>query len=758
MGKLEDKVLLGISFDGIRMSGITEEFKKLSEIFDKSGYKILLDLGYDITPTKKNFFKPYTDEQSEYPEFIELVRMPELVKIEGYTHEFVNQIKHDIVIADDRNPENPLRHKMKKITLELSQIFYNFFHEKRVSFLVIENGTLPNNVMYSEALYQTIERYGDEKGFGKYVLWRDHDFMWNCKTVSWGKFPFPNIPRMRESSYIQYVAHHDHSISLANDWCSNVEIKPLPNSFLIPELNTETPFPLGDDMDVRNNFRSHYGIPEDSILICKTTRMVPVKRTDREIELVKQLNLLLEDEGKETRAYLAITGNPDEHSQESDRLKDKVSKSGIGNYVVFTGLLRSFSDKRRGNVDDEGYSIRDLIASSDFVSFMTSYDYESFGNPVLESCIVGIPYISTSYELYNTVYGRNGFRGLVLKVDKKTDVDTLPDRNFARKVLHQYRESSKIKTRRIRNNYDSARRHYSIDTLKANLGNMFPEILVHAFDAMDQGFSSIDAIVNRIDIDKESIPEIYLIIGTSRGGTSAMARSFAGQFPTYYQFIKAILESTDKTYGKQDRIDLTLVSERIGLKETFGAWNIPASTFDPVEILLKAGIPKDKIHVLALLRDPLHTYNSWKKKYNDTNLNIFLKAYQNVIDVSDKAEDEGIDVYRLVYASLENQEAKVSKSILRWMGLPYNNRFVDWKEGFEIENLIFPAERAHPIYDQIIKGVNKQKCLSFRSGSDSNLPDSEIERIKTELVSSRLSFEEFKRKESYTPVGRSGGI
>src|SRR5690242_6602983 len=41
--------VLGISFDGLAISGIVNEFLNVATVFRSDGFRILLDLGYDIT-------------------------------------------------------------------------------------------------------------------------------------------------------------------------------------------------------------------------------------------------------------------------------------------------------------------------------------------------------------------------------------------------------------------------------------------------------------------------------------------------------------------------------------------------------------------------------------------------------------------------------------------------------------------------------------------------------------------------------------
>ena len=54
-------VLWGVSFDATAMSGVVVEFIKIARTFADRGYRVHLDLGYDIKADKGRFFQPYKE-------------------------------------------------------------------------------------------------------------------------------------------------------------------------------------------------------------------------------------------------------------------------------------------------------------------------------------------------------------------------------------------------------------------------------------------------------------------------------------------------------------------------------------------------------------------------------------------------------------------------------------------------------------------------------------------------------------------------
>jgi hypothetical protein len=143
------KVLWGTSFDGTAVSGVVVEFIKLAGIFRECGYRIHLDLGYDIKEDKGNFFRPYADEGAVLPAWIRLDRVDGLDRLDSYDREFVRQVRRDVVQGDAPRQLLP---KVDAVSAALARRIIRKWEVLNVSFVVVENGTLPENITYTKAL------------------------------------------------------------------------------------------------------------------------------------------------------------------------------------------------------------------------------------------------------------------------------------------------------------------------------------------------------------------------------------------------------------------------------------------------------------------------------------------------------------------------------------------------------------------------------------------------------------------------------
>jgi glycosyltransferase involved in cell wall biosynthesis len=118
------------------------------------------------------------------------------------------------------------------------------------------------------------------------------------------------------------------------------------------------------------------------------------------------------------------------------------------------------------------FSIRDLLAEADLNSFLTTYDYEGFGNPPGEAMAMGVPFMSTTYELYQEVYGSKGAIAPLLPIDRATAPDAPIPESFINWTLrtltnNDYREQVTKRNREI------CQRFFSLETLERQLRELF---------------------------------------------------------------------------------------------------------------------------------------------------------------------------------------------------------------------------------------------------------------------------------------------
>ncbi|WP_334471880.1 hypothetical protein [Arsenophonus sp. PmNCSU2021_1] len=274
-----------ISFDAIAVSGITVEATKLACYLNNRGFESFIDLGYDIKIDKGNFAKTYSCyEKSIFDKHFKLVRINDIYLLKNYTVEFINKVNNILINGTTKAnliEKNNLLEQVNIVANALSELIFNTWNKLEITHLVIENGTLPENIIYTKALYKSIEKYGLQKNLACFVLWRDHDLMWNSKTLSkkYGQEPWYYAIKPIKSKYIKYVTLNDSLAKKLKDWSNqDINIDVMRNTYLFNNNHN------------RMNIRDRFNISKDDFLIARTTRIIPEKKLERDIYLVRKLN------------------------------------------------------------------------------------------------------------------------------------------------------------------------------------------------------------------------------------------------------------------------------------------------------------------------------------------------------------------------------------------------------------------------------------------------------------------------------------
>lgn len=407
-----------ISFDGIALSGIITEALKLAAVLKEKDFHILLDIGYDIKTDKGNFGKPYAGLHRYFPRWVELARTADVHLLHAYNVDFLNYVFHAVNTSGQLKLKNPDLHKqIENISDVLSHSICDCWRRKNIDYIVVENGTLPENVIFTKALYKAIDTYGREFKLKKFVIWRDHDMMWSSETAiqKYGAAPYCNTIKPTASPFIRYVTLHDAAALKMRQWAGpDIDLTVLPNTYKFKDCK--------DAGFVRPFFK----IKDTDIILTRSTRLIPQKRIDRDIHLVSHLRQRFSAQNKEV--YLLILGDTEENKACTTELNLLADHLKITKNILFLGGLPFTLDKS----NNEEFSVETIILASNVVSFLTSYDYDSYGNPIGEAISLSRCYLATRYEYYDTVYGSQGYLAPVMEITKEQD--GLPDETFINDV------------------------------------------------------------------------------------------------------------------------------------------------------------------------------------------------------------------------------------------------------------------------------------------------------------------------------------
>ncbi len=238
-------------------------------------------------------------------------------------------------------------------------------------------------------------------------------------------------------------------------------------------------------------------------------------------------------------------------------------------------------------------------------------------------------------------------------------------------------------------------------------------------------FSPEYVIEHTVVPEPGNCPDAVVAIGPGRTASTAflgLLMSQAEVHTGYYQPWKTIIRH-GLEYGEFVIPGQDQGAEMICAKETLGPFN-KAEEFDPVDLLMQAGFPQEKIKAVVLLRDPLATYKSNLKFQGGIDPEILISNIKYTCMLNDKYLALGIPVTALAYELCALGEKPIA-AMLSNLGIAY--------EGVEFDSQALnkaseggkfvPGESEHPAeWKQIIAPTFSRGCFEF---TNNGLPEPE---------------------------------
>ena len=192
----------------------------------------------------------------------------------------------------------------------------------------------------------------------------------------------------------------------------------------------------------------------------------------------------------------------------------------------------------------------------------------------------------------------------------------------------------------------------------------------------------------------QDFPTLYCAWGRCRVGSTALTNLFGvAGMPSYFQPVKVVLRHRLLgNAGEPWAAPMAAEHPHIFSKEMAGPYVLAESLFLPLQPLIEAGWPTDKLHMIMLDRDPASSLASWLEKWSDRVpedrlIQNYVISSLNALRVESHARRHGVPVTHYVYEASKDATGSVRKLFDR-LGL--GERFTegavtDWKERGQIE-------------------------------------------------------------------------
>ncbi|QQO18830.1 sulfotransferase family protein [Bradyrhizobium diazoefficiens] len=203
----------------------------------------------------------------------------------------------------------------------------------------------------------------------------------------------------------------------------------------------------------------------------------------------------------------------------------------------------------------------------------------------------------------------------------------------------------------------------------------------------------------------QDFPMLYFACGKARVGSTALSNLFGMTgMPSYYQPLKAILRDALVGQPLTPWIVPSVADEpHVFSKETIGPYLLAESLFNPLQLLMEGGYPRDRLHLIMLDREPASSLASWLEKLisrapEDTLLRHYIVAALSAARVASYARRQGVPVTHYVY-EVSKEALSSARILFDRLGLSSSfteNAVTSWRESGDVQannaRVIFPSE------------------------------------------------------------------
>lgn len=352
------------------------------------------------------------------------------------SHQDIWEINRSLFERKQRTPSTGKQ--VTSLKEHLKQQLRDFVKTFDLNMLVAENClSLPMNIPLGLALVDYIAETDIP------TLGHHHDFWWERDRYTGS--PAEDILRGAFPAALPPVRH----VVINSVAARELAYRTGERSVLIPNVMDFASQPATTD-GYAADMRESIGLRKHERLILQPTRIVPRKRIEKAIELVRRIQsegvlLVTHDAGDEGHAYVRYLRE----------LADLMDVRLLMPAERFDGT------RGRTREGDKVYSLKDAYQRADLVSYCSAI--EGFGNAFLETIYYRRPLLMSAYEIFSLDIRPKGFQVMSFQ-------DFISDRLVAR--VQELLDNSDKTREWTDNNYELGRKYYSYEALEQKLNHV----------------------------------------------------------------------------------------------------------------------------------------------------------------------------------------------------------------------------------------------------------------------------------------------
>lgn len=259
--------------------------------------------------------------------------------------------------------------------------------------------------------------------------------------------------------------------------------------------------------------------------------------------------------------------------------------------------------------------------------------------------------------------------------------------------------------------------------------------LIHPSNKMDYAenvgtvkFTPADVVKHTIiPSDAAKTPKIIGWSGPARVGTTALLFLLAN-----HPQVSRIYFQPQKTLLREGKPDFVLHEEDvvICMKEVFGQM-YAEELYDPIGMLLEAGVPAEKISWISMLRDPAQAFASWQVHFHDSDPRVFVKAQQYTVNQYFRYRQAGVNIIPLAYEVLQGREGEVLNRIIERLGLSCEEPLDLAFNPEAIKSKLVPGQAADEEYYNVNIKATRDRRRYVYSTNGYKVPEELIRKVRS---------------------------
>ncbi len=364
-----------------------------------------------------------------------------LVPEAHFNHPDIEALNRDLFDDYIRLPETS--RKVQALKDHLKMHLYTFVRTFDLDMLIVENAlALPMNVPLGLALTELIAETELP------TIGHHHDFTWERErfivnaAADYLRAAFP--PTLSSIRHVVINSAAGRQVARRTGASSTV----IPN---VMDFDTPPPEPDG----YADDLRSALDITPEEYFLLQPTRIVPRKRIERAIELIRWLGLEC--------ALVVSHASGDEGTAYQEYLRDYADLMGVR--LIFASDTIDYY-RRQMPEGRKIFSLRDAYQQADLVTYPSTV--EGFGNAFLETLYYRRPIVMSTYAIYRIDIQPKGFKVIVF--------NSIIGDDTIRQTQAVLRDPA-LAQEMVEHNYELGRRHYSYRVLENHLVNLLRECL-----------------------------------------------------------------------------------------------------------------------------------------------------------------------------------------------------------------------------------------------------------------------------------------